>query len=558
MPDSTPDTTVYVQPSVRQSITWTPPLIRTALMAADGGSLITLADLCDAMLGDDRLPGVFESRFDTLLGIEVTFEEGLRRPRARRKGGAYRDPAERSDIVLALEEDGDYWTISPEPEVKQIMTWGYLLGVCPVELVYPKEPDYQRGGRVIPTLKFWHPKHLRFDWGKRAWFLKTSDAGTETELTPGNGKWALFMPYGTFRPWALGMWRGLAPWWLLKQYARDDWGRHSEKASMLVLTETETHVKENRKQLAADIYAQGRAAVAALPKGFGLQLVEASANTRAIYEAQLDFANNAFAIRVLGGNLTTEVEAGSLAAARVHGQVKGERLRTDGETWSTFQHDQILPHYAAINFGAEVLAPWPVYDTEPAEDQSAKAAVLVQVAGAYAQFKTNGVELDLDELKRDYGIPFSAKQPEPPAAPAAPEPPANKPPTDEQQMPEQMRGKGAMGKGSGQTMMQALMARVFGATGFVEGQGYVDSVVDHATQQGAQALGSYVDDLLSRVEGAGSLEDARAAVLAAYKDAPDPDDLAAAAEAVFTMGTLAGMAAVAQDAPELLARKPKD
>src|SRR5689334_12299157 len=59
---SQPDRTVYVEPSFRAFHEWTPTLLRGAELIADGGTLRAAADLCDAMLADDRLLGVLNKR----------------------------------------------------------------------------------------------------------------------------------------------------------------------------------------------------------------------------------------------------------------------------------------------------------------------------------------------------------------------------------------------------------------------------------------------------------------------------------------------------------------
>ena len=104
-----PDRTVYQQPSVRQCTTWTPPLVRLIKAQADSGQLQRIADLCDDMLSDDRILGVLSTLADSLLGVNLGFDDGARRGRRKKVTGE-----ERSDVILALEDDGDWWEL-PEP-----------------------------------------------------------------------------------------------------------------------------------------------------------------------------------------------------------------------------------------------------------------------------------------------------------------------------------------------------------------------------------------------------------------------------------------------------------
>ena len=231
-----PDRTVYQQPSVRQCTTWTPPLVRLIKAQADSGQLQRIADLCDDMLSDDRILGVLSTLADSLLGVNLGFDDGARRGRRKKVTGE-----ERSDVILALEDDGDWWELCSEDQARQVIIWCKLIGYCPGQLVWPTSADYQRGGRVVPRLEFWHPRTLRWDPQLRAWFIRVGDDGTEVPFMPGDGKWVLFTIGGQWRPWSNGVWRGLALLYLLKSYAKDDLGKLGANAARAVATDDEDH-----------------------------------------------------------------------------------------------------------------------------------------------------------------------------------------------------------------------------------------------------------------------------------------------------------------------------
>jgi len=249
--------------------------------------------------------------------------------------------------------------------------------------------------------EFWHPQHLRFDWNTRKWMVKvqTSPNGSPVEevLNPGDGAWILHTPYGAHRPWSFAPWRGLARWVLLKYYAMGDWAKASEKSSLLVGT---SELKANssapqRDQLAADIYARGREGVAILPPGFDLKLVNMEANTEAIFRQQIEMADTAIAIAIRGGNLTTEVQAGSRAAAEAQERLGDDvKRRFDGQALTTTLHDQSLVYWSWYNFGDPMLAPWPVYPTGPKRDMHRKAVSLSVAIGALERAVALGVEVN--------------------------------------------------------------------------------------------------------------------------------------------------------------------
>ncbi len=399
------DMSAATEPSVRVFTTWTPDLIRSAERQADNGNLRAAANLCDWLLADERLGGVVDARVQGLLGLRPRFEKAGDRRRSTRAANA-------------LELGEDWWTGYPESQACQILSWGIVLGLGPAQHSWTLRKDH--GGRVLPMPKFWHPQSMRWDWGLRKWFTRTGDSIQEIEFTPGNGQWMLHTPYGDNRPWSMGRWRGLARWALLKEYAMQDWARHSEKGSVLVATHDKASGsgKENRRQLAEEIYALGRDGVVVMPTGFDLKLVEATADTEAIYLAQINAADKAYAVSIRGGNLTTDVgDAGSKAAAEVQERT-GDfvKLRWDAETWSTTVHDQSLTKWAEYNFGDPNLAPWPEYPVAPQRNLNNWALTISSAVKAATEIEAQGYELDraafLEEFELEEFVK-PGKKPEP-------------------------------------------------------------------------------------------------------------------------------------------------
>lgn len=538
-----------VQPSVRSGTTWSPALIKTALLQADAGQFRTLADLCDWTLADDRVGAVCQTFIGGVLGLPITFEPS---GDGRRKGRA----------VKALEAEEDWWKIVPEDEAFQIYSWARLMGFQWAHLEHVTQ-----NGRVLPCLRFWHSRNVRFDWETRKWFTRVGDAGHEVEMVDGGGEWVLFAPYGRFRPWAHGLWRGTSLWCLLKSYARDDWGRHSEKASTIVAETPMGSTTTLRKELADDLYAIGRNAVVAPPGGVKLTLLEATANTRDIYLAQVEAANTAIAVSWLGQNLTTEVKEGSFAAAQVHGRVEGQRIRGFAEFEATTIREKVLTRWAELNFGNRELAPWPVRDTQVPEDGKVVAEIAKLRADAFTSMRTAGVIIDAEEwFTRGQIKIVEIKEPEPPPVPVAPKPEEDegepegdeagpdeegdeeakdadkaKAKPDEKAKPEKKPAKKALASGFD----------VRNAGGFIEGQSYADALADRGAERGFEAIEDFLDGLVDAIDGIESLEDARTAVRDFYSAALAPEALAAKAEKLFVMAQLGGHLAVRQDIPEL-------
>jgi hypothetical protein len=387
-----------VAPSARTWIEWTPDLIRAAMQLADGGSLRLAADLCEAMLGDDRVQGALNLRARGLLGLPLSFE---RAGDGRRAGRAVRH----------LDAEQDFWTAFPQPTLGKLNAWGVLLGVGLAQSVWTEIP----AGRVLPVLEWWHPRNLRWDAMARGWWVRT--VAGEVALEVGTARWVFYAPGGTPRPWVDGAWRAIAPWWLLKTYAKSDWGVEGERARGLlavkppapgasgVLPDSDQR-RAHRQRLAEQLRTLGRNGVIVLPDGFDLSLVQAAANTWQTYKGQVDAANTAIAIALTGTNLTTEVTGGSYAAAEVHRAVSNTLLTADAGALGACLHDGPLRWWAFYNFGDPELAPWPAWDTTPPEDLAALVGAWGAAADAAAKFRDLGVDVDVAEIARRVRLPL--------------------------------------------------------------------------------------------------------------------------------------------------------
>lgn len=599
---STPrDLTAGVQPSVRTFTTWSVPLIRAAEMAADSGYLRQVANLCEWLLGDDRIQGTLSARVESLLGLEPTFEQSGDKRKSKR-------------VVRALEAGEDWWEAYPEDELATIATWGILLGLAPAGHNWT-EPREDHGDRVLPMPRFWHPQHVRYDWPTRRWMTRVAtstglvDTGFEEELVPGNGRWILHTPYGSSRPWSRGLWRGLARLALMKSYAIQDWSRFGEKAHILVGVSGEDveSSKGQRAQLAKDIYELGREGIAFLPPGFDLKKVELVANTRDIYLAQIEMANTAIAILVRGGNLSTEVKTGSLAATESQAETgDASKRRFDAQSLTTTIHDQSLNWWASFNFGDRALAPWPVYPVEPKKDLKARADTISIASTTLDKLFSLGVPIDIVKFCEEFEIPLRTTRPEEMAAgqqlfqyhlefgivtvnqalarlglpsvpggnerpvpattlaqleqaklmAAAPKPPVVTGPgnDDKPTEPPAKDGEPApagepIQPGEAPKLRRRIVA--LATNGTENGQDYADDVADKVARHGAKELAETVAAMVSAVRNAGSYAEAKKAIVKKYKGLASPSRLASLTEAAITMAQLGGHLAVREDIPEL-------
>lgn len=560
-PKAPTDTSGVVEPSVRIFTQWTPALIRSAVLMADGGSLYQLANLCEWVLADDRVKSTLGTRINALLGLEPTFAANGDKRRSNR-------------AVKALDAGEDWWTAYPESEVGQLLRWGLVLGVAPARHNWTKADDHQ--GRDLPMPEFWHPQHLRFDWPSRQWFTRVAQIGTasgftEVVLEPGDGEWILHTPFGKNRPWSLGLVLALAPLVLLKHYALQDWAQISERGIMLVLTcldtkaagELQGYTKEARKQLAESIYARGKQGVAALPPGIDLKAVQAALKADDIQGALIDLCNESIAILIRGGDLGTKAGGGASNAA-VESQERtgdGANLRFDAQSWTSTAHDQSLIWWAQYNYGDPKLAPWPEYPVNPKTDVGVKAKATHEALEDLDMAEKLGLEVDRNAFLDEYEIDWAKAGKRPPAAvpppvvEATPTVPGLGDGTDPVQpgtgpapgAPAPAKGAPAAPvKKSADWMFLASGASSKENRGFIEGQLYTDALVERSTEHGAEAIQVDVKTLLGVIAEATDYDDLRTRLNAAFKSM-DPEQLSSLVERSMVLAELAGRAAVIQD-----------
>lgn len=474
------------EPSAWGRTEWSPADLGTAWRLAQAGNLTLAAELAEAALADDRVQAVLGTRVRGLLGLPLTFE-----PPNNREG---------KTIIRALE--ADFWSFAPEESLYQLISWGLLLGVGLARL------DWQEGesGRLLPVLEVWHPRNLGYDPQRGAWYVQTRE-GSRVEPRP--GAWWLYTPYGSRRPWASGLWRALAVPWLVKQDAVRYWARDNEVGAIRVGSASGPTTAEAREQLARDLADLGSSTGIALPEGYQLQILAPSGEVWRSKEAAIGWANTALATAILGQNLTTEVQRGSFAAARVHDAVRRDLLEADAEGLATSLREHALSYWAEFNYGDARLAPWPRWDTELPEDTAQTAETLSKLAQAVATLTQAGAPVDVPALLETYGVPL-------------------------------VQGDGA------QLVRLASGDRVRASSGFVQGQLYADRLADNAREAGAPLMRPVLARVLEVIDQAEGYDALRTRLLELFPEL-NPDDLATLMENALLLADLAGRYAVQSD-----------
>jgi len=431
------DHSVGRPPAARTYLCWSRALLQVAEMQADVGSLRLAADLCEALIGDGRIQALLRTRVQALLGLTPTFS------------ATSGDGRRHSRVGRALEQEEDFWKLCPVDESALPLTWGLLLGVAVGRLEY-WDTDAPANdvagvrmhkGRVVPRIKFWHPRFLRFDPRLDAWFVRTA-SGLEERVTPGHGGWLLFTPYGRSRPWSTAPWRGLKEFWLSKQRAREDWDNHGEKGAIFFVEAAEGATPAQRQQMGSQLNEAGGDPAVVAPNGYTANLYESS-STGQLHQNRIDAANSEFAVTILGHANNAEVK-GANTGATAGENVRYDLALFDAGAWSDFVHDQVLEVYAEDNFGDRELAQYPLYPVKKPDDTAQRGQGLKAMGEGVKALVDASDRVDGNKILETAGIPMlsdaelarkreeKAAQAPPPPLPPAPAPAgATQPPTKE-------------------------------------------------------------------------------------------------------------------------------
>jgi phage gp29-like protein len=308
-----------------------------------------------------------------------------------------------------------------------------------------------------------------------------------------------------------------------------------------------------RDELASDISDLGRDTSIVTPPGYDLKLVEATANTWQTFQAQVKMADTAIAIRILGQNLSTEVQGGSYAAAQVHKAVAAAIIRADDETSATSLRSQLIWWWSAFNFGDGRKAPWPKRDTTPPADTSALAATWDKAADALDKWLKLGAPVDKDAYARTFRLPLIEgeewKEPEQAAPVDESDGGENTPDNEDEDEPQD-------GSKDAKADRRRSMALASGddpddATGAISGQQFVDGISAHAVQSTARAIEPDVGRLLELIDDLEVGDDwpdrLRAKLAEHYWHAEDNAAFEQLAHKATVLAELAGRVAVVED-----------
>lgn len=400
-------------PLVTISTNWSVAEVRAALQNLVIGLFDSPTQLWESIIGEARIQATLGARTSALFGQPV-------RHTMSKVPGV--DEVAATECLAAWRE---VWPrLATEASLNQIHATSIGLGFGVGQLLW----DTQRP-IWVPYLSPWNTRYSYFHWTLRKLIAQGLDGQEVVE--PGDGHWFLLAPHGEYRGWMHGAIRALAEPWLIRAFAYRDMARCSERHGMPMIVAKRPAAGDPvlAEAWRVALSTLGQETVLDAPQGvdeqnsYDVDLLEATADNWRLFAELIDRCEMSETLAIMHQNLTTEVQEGSLAAARTHAGVKQEAIEADERAVSLAVYQQIARPFAALNWGNPDLAPETHWDLAPQEDQESKARTLGLFAKALADLRTAGYVVgDVTALAKRIGMRVESADIQAAPEPAAPEP----------------------------------------------------------------------------------------------------------------------------------------
>lgn len=399
-------------PQTKVKTRWEPGDDERALQQADSGNLRDAAKLVEAMLSDATIYGVLQPKIEGLIHLPMEFQ-GLSQDLITKLQGQESEPG-----------SGLFWQLFQEPELIKLQLWGEMLGVGIAEMV--KENDEMH----LHTLE---PQFLQYRWTEDKWYFQTATA--LEEVTPGDGRWILYTPYGTDRPWLYGKWRPCAAPFIQKQLAFLDRGRWSERMGNGILWAegADTSTQRQREGFVDDLIDFDNGPVVYLPEKMKLNLLESSGKGFEVWSKMIEEADKQIII-ALASQLSTTLGSKGFNEGDVQERMSALLLQSAANKlasslrsqWLVLWAQSIIKSFEPLEFYSAKEAPYLKWNALPPESSEAKATAVATLSAAITSAKQallgTGKSLNIAQLFENLGVPLVddvANSP-PPVAPQAP------------------------------------------------------------------------------------------------------------------------------------------
>jgi phage gp29-like protein len=365
-----------------------------------------------------------------------------------------------------------------------------------------------------------HPRDLKYDREKKDFLLRT-DTGEQP------------IPYGAaivhrYRaksgsPVRAGLLRGLSWLYLFKNYSIKDWVSFLETFGRpMIIGKYDPSDAEGKRALMRAVLSIAAETYGVISRSTEIDIIEAQKQGSSdAYQRMVELCEREMSTAVLGTAMTSfSGEGGSNAMVSTLNDVRIDLLKADVKALAkTIRRDLFIP-FVHFNFGNAELAPkYTALVTEPEDQQKA--------ANTVKTLKEAGLRIPASWAYSKFGIPVPQEGEEVLGADPTPLAPGLRQP---------VRSASRIPR----------LASGDQASGFLNGQLYVDALEDGFRREGAGVLRDSLGMILDAVGLARDYDELRH-LLAERFPGLDPTSFAGLLENALVLADLAGQAAVRED-----------
>lgn len=370
---------LYVSPRT----CWSPILVRVAIDAHDIGQFRSSGILVDAMLKD---PWIF-SCCNTLVYGVIGLHEGWR----------WEDgyvPTKEDEARLEI--TNKWWECFLQSSVPAtIVKWIANMGFSIVTKAW-NLTETEDGEIYIPDCHVVHPSNVYLEVYSGKYYVITQTHGV-VEIDKYDPRIQLIKHVDSERPFMQGAVRSLGMVWIDKITAQAAWRSFLDlfgnplkvfTTDREYSTPPEGDVEDFKSMLASSL--QWGTPIH-LMKDETLDLLQADSNSGDAFDKKIAADNKEISLVYLGQNLTTDVSSGSMAAAKVHENVKADYIEAYAKMLNSALY-QIVKEFYLFNFGEGVEVPMPFFNPAQPVDalntakvSSEKAKALKELGDAFSK-----------------------------------------------------------------------------------------------------------------------------------------------------------------------------
>lgn len=371
-------------PKPRAVTRWIQRDVEGAQKLASGGDLSRAGQLYRAL-----------NRDGVVLGLLGTRSGGLVRLPKRFTG----DPNGITYLQGSQGRPGAFNRIFPTAELAKLARDGFVLGVGVAEFV-------DRGcGPVLTRLD---PEFLLYRWWEDQWYYRSS-FGLQP-ITPGDGRWVLYLPGGAQEPWDQGAWAALARAFVSKEHAllyRENWNAKLAHPARVAYS-PQAATDEQAQSWFRSVMAWGMNTVFGLKPGYEVKLLESNGRGFESFRETISDSNQEFMI-IIAGQVVTVTGGAGFANADIHATIRGDLIEGDGKSLAECLCEQAIPHILVgiVPQGEIVVFEWdtrpPISRKDEADALSAAAKAIEDIVRSH---RANGLEPDVKQLSIRFGVPL--------------------------------------------------------------------------------------------------------------------------------------------------------